>query len=82
MKKSVRRKVQNMATSKAQQKAVQRYISANYDRIASVTVPKGRKAEIQAHAKAHGESMNGFINRAIEETMSRDNAKDESEAGR
>lgn len=71
-----------MATSKAQQKAVQRYISANYDRIASVTVPKGRKAEIQAHAKAHGESMNGFINRAIEETMSRDNAKDESEAGR
>ncbi len=71
-----------MATSKAQQKAVQRYISANYDRIASVTVPKGRKAEIQAHAKAHGESLNGFTNRAIEETMSRDNAKDESEAGR
>ena len=34
---------------------------ANLDRI-SLTVPKGRKEQIQGHASAHGESVNGFIN--------------------
>lgn len=61
-----------MAVSKAQRKAVQKYVQNNYDRIASITVPKGHKAEIQAHAKARGESMNSFINRAIDEAMERD----------
>lgn len=61
-----------MAISKAQQKAVQKYVQNNYDRIASITVPKGHKAEIQAHAKSRGESMNSFINRAIDEAMERD----------
>jgi len=61
-----------MAISKAQQKAVQKYVQNNYDRIASITVPKGHKAEIQAHAKVRGESMNSFINRAIDEAMERD----------
>ena len=61
-----------MAVSKAQQKAVQKYVQNNYDRIASITAPKGNKAEIQAHAKARGESMNSFINRAIDEAMERD----------
>lgn len=61
-----------MPVSKAQQKAVHKYIQNNYDRIASITVPKGRKADIQAHAAQRGESMNGFINRAIDETMERD----------
>ena len=28
---------------------------------------------VQTHAKAHGESVNGFIKRAIQETMMRDN---------
>ena len=69
-----------MAVSKAQQKAVARYIQNNYDRIASITVPKGHKAEIQAHAKARGESLNGFVNRAIDETIQRDK-QSESEAG-
>ncbi len=57
-----------MAVSKAQQKAVNKYMAANYDRI-NLTVPKGRKEIIQAHAEAHGESVNGFINRAIGEAM-------------
>ena len=61
-----------MAISKAQQKAVQKYVQNNYDRRASIPVPKGHKAEIQAHAKARGESMNSFINRAIDEAMERD----------
>lgn len=63
-----------MAVSKAQQKATNKYIASNYDRI-NLTVPKGRKAAIQAHAAEHGESVNSFIARAIEETMERDKEK-------
>ena len=44
----------------------------NCERI-SLVVKKGRKAVIQAHAEAHSESISGFINRAITETMERDN---------
>ena len=43
-------------------------MAANYDRI-NLTVPKGRKDEIQAFAAQTGESVNGFINRAIGEAM-------------
>ncbi|MCI6255015.1 MAG: hypothetical protein MR648_00185 [Clostridiales bacterium] len=49
------------------------WIAEKLDRI-NLTVPKGRKAVIQAHAAAKGESVNGFIGRAIEETMERDKA--------
>lgn len=47
------------------------FISKAYDRI-NLTVPKGRKEVIQTYAEAHGESVNGFINRAITEAMERD----------
>lgn len=57
-----------MAVSKAQQKAVNKYMAANYDRI-NLTVPKGRKDEIQSFAAKTGESVNGFINRAIGAAM-------------
>lgn len=60
-----------MPASKAQQKAVNKYMSANYDRV-NLTMPKGAKAAIKAHAEERGESVNAFINRAIEETMERD----------
>lgn len=60
-----------MPISKAQQKAVQKYVKANYDR-QEVTMPKGKKAAVKAHAESRGESVNGFINRAIDETMERD----------
>lgn len=43
----------------------------NVDRI-NLTVPKGRKDEIKAHAEARGQSVNGFINEAISEKMERD----------
>ena len=61
-----------MPASKAQQRAVTKYMKENYDEI-KVRVDKGRKAEIKAHAEAQGESVNGFINRAIDEAMERDN---------
>ena len=50
-----------------------RYNAKAYDEI-KVRVDKGRKAEIKAHAEAQGESVNGFINRAIDETMEQDSA--------
>ena len=61
--------------SKKQQACVNRYISKSYDRI-NLTVPKGQKEKISAHAEARGESLNGFIKRAIEETLKRDNAEE------
>ena len=64
--------------SKAQQKAVNKYMRENYDRI-NLTVPKGRKDEIKIHAEGQGESVNGFINRAIDETIERDKEKESGE---
>ena len=54
--------------SKAQQKAVNKYMKENYDRI-NLLLPKGKKAVIQDYAASHGESVNGFINRAVDEAM-------------
>lgn len=60
-----------MPASKAQQKAVNKYMKENYDRV-NLTITKGKKDIIKSHADARGESVNAFINRAIEETMQRD----------
>ena len=40
--------------------------SEKYDRIA-LMVPKGKKEEYKAIAEANGESLNGYINRLLEE---------------
>ena len=61
-----------MAVSKAQQKAVAKYMKNNYDNY-QIRMPKGKKDIIKQHAEQHGESLNGFINRAIDETIERDN---------
>ena len=61
-----------MPTSKAQQKAVNKYKKANYDRV-EITLPKGSKEQLKAHAEKHGESVNAFVSRAIAETVRRDN---------
>ena len=50
------------------------WISKVYDRI-NLTVPKGKKEIIQSHAAAQGESVNAFLNRAVDEAMERDNSK-------
>jgi predicted HicB family RNase H-like nuclease len=42
------------------------YNQKAYDRI-SVTVPKGKKEEITAAAARTGESVNGLINRLLQE---------------
>lgn len=52
-----------------------RYAAKVYDRI-NLIVKKGQKEVIQAHAQKRNESLNGFINRAIEEAMQRDDKKE------
>lgn len=49
------------------------WIAEKLDRI-NLTVPKGKKDIIKAHAEKKGESVNAFINRAIDEAMERDNS--------
>ena len=53
-----------MATTKAQQKAVHKYVRENYDRI-GITIPKGQKATVQAAAEREGESINTYTNKAL-----------------
>lgn len=48
-----------------------RYNAKAYDAI-TFRVPKGEKETIKAHADRQGESLNGFIQRAITEAMERD----------
>ena len=50
-----------MATKEARARATAKYEAANYDKVL-VRLPKGRKAEIEAT----GESLNGFINKAVD----------------
>lgn len=60
-----------MSISEARKRANEKYNSNAYEQI-QIRVSKGQKAIIKAHAEEHGESLNGFINRAIDETMERD----------
>ncbi len=56
---------------KAQTRATNKYIAKAYDRI-NLTVARGDKEIIKAHADSMGESVNAFIGRAISEAMARD----------
>ena len=60
---------------KASTKAQNKYISKAYDRI-NLTMPKGKKDVVQDHAAQNGESVNAFINRAIDEAIERDRLVD------
>ena len=57
-----------MPVSKAQQRAVSKYMKENYDEI-KVRVPKGTKEIIQAHAAADNKSVNAWIGEAIQEKL-------------
>ncbi len=60
-----------MPISKAQQKAVTKYVKAKYDRF-GLTMAKGRLDEIKTAAAAQGESVNAYINTAIAQRMDHD----------
>lgn len=60
-----------MPASEARMRANAKYNLKAYDRI-ELKVPKGKKAELQAHAAKRGESLNGFVNRAIDNQVKND----------
>ena len=41
-----------------------RWNKNNYDDV-RIRLPKGRKAAVEAFARAHGESVNGMVNRLV-----------------
>lgn len=45
-----------------------RYNLKAYDRLA-ITIPKGRKQAVEAHAKSKGESVNGLVNALLRADM-------------
>lgn len=57
--------------TEARKRANEKYNAKAYDEI-KTRVKKGKKDIIKAHAESKGESLNGFVNRAIDETMERD----------
>ncbi|MCL2697755.1 MAG: antitoxin [Oscillospiraceae bacterium] len=59
-----------MAT--ASSKAKMKYDDKTYDRI-TFRVPKGKKAILNEHAEKQGESLNGFITRAVDNQIENDN---------
>ena len=62
--------------TEARKEGNKRWDEKNLDRV-SLAMPKGKKEEVQAHATQCGESVNAFINRAIDEAMERDCVKGE-----
>lgn len=64
-----------MAISEARQRANAKYNKKAYDRL-EMKVPKGKKADIINHAAKQGESLNKFLNRAVENQIIIDNDSD------
>ena len=59
----------------SQTRAKNKYNAKNYDSL-RIIVKKGNKDIIKAHAAEQGESLNGFVNRAIDEAMQRDSSSE------
>jgi len=72
----VEKKRQYKGFTPAQARAHKKYMENFVELRARVSLE--RREEIQTHAEARGESINAFINRAIQETMKRDNAAQKS----
>lgn len=60
-----------MAISDAQKKATYKY--REKIEVLRFQVPKGERDIIKAHAESQGESVSAFLNRAVKETMEKDN---------
>lgn len=61
-----------MPRSEAMDRAIKKYEQEKVDRVI-FRVPKGVKEQIQEHADKRGESISAFLNRAVRETIERDN---------
>lgn len=60
--------------TEAQARASKEYMKKNT--VLRVVVSNERKEIIENHAKANGESMSAFINRAINETLEREKGRE------
>jgi hypothetical protein len=58
--------------SEKQNASVRKYKKEHYDQL-NVDMPKGKKERIKAHVGKTGESIAAFVNRAVDETIERDN---------
>ena len=63
--------------SKTSSAVKNRYNDKAYDRI-NLVVLKGKKDVIKAYAESNGESVNAFINRAIDEAMQKETEGNEA----
>lgn len=63
-----------MAISDARRRANEKWQKEKAEDV-KFRVPKGKKAFIQAHAQQRGESVNAFLNRAVDETIANDDKK-------
>ena len=63
-----------MPVSKAQQRAVTKYMKENYDEF-KVRLPKGTKDQIKAAADQQGQSVNAWIGDAIDEKLQKESAE-------
>lgn len=57
-----------MTVSEAQKRATKKWRKENYDEI-KIRIPKGEREKIKEFAAEKGESLNGFIKKAIELRM-------------
>ena len=64
-------------TSESMRKAIAKYKDTKDELY--ITVEKGRKDELKAYAAGRGESLNGFVNRAIMEAIERDKLEPHNE---
>lgn len=69
-----------MAEKTAAQKRAQKAYMEKFS-VARVRMDREQYERVQAHAEAQGESINGFINRAISEAMERDTAPHRAAGG-
>lgn len=64
--------VQRMGVSEAQKRASLKYRSLHLKRV-PLDLAIDKYEQVKAHAESREETVNGFIKRAIDETMERDN---------
>ena len=62
--------------TEAQARAAKKYMAQFVE--SKIRWTEERREEVRKHAELHNESLNGFITRAINETMLRDIEKDNS----
>ena len=62
--------------SEAQARAHKKYIAQFVE--TKIRMTPERREEVRAHADTRGESLNAFINRAIDETMERDSKREDA----